>query len=309
MHINDAQREYDEFEFDIVNKEYSDNYAKGVITKQEQKPDTKTKNEVLEVWVSEGPKLELVPDVYDLDINAAKEELKKKGFNNFVEVKEESSEHRLDQVVRTNPERQTEVPLSTKIYIYVAVDKIESVEVPNVVTMKLENAINLLEKKGFVVAQPIEIPSDKPKGEVLKQDIPGGEWRDEGTEIILTISSGEKAKTSYTLEVKIPESFGDEEVTVKATLEGKSVKEENIYPKDIDYIWKIDIKGTDTQKVVIRINGEEYFKYNVNFEKQTAELTFDKTDTGEENPDEGQEPENNTSSNTESEENQEETTL
>ncbi len=275
MHLSEAQEKHKEFDFSDYETAYSDEFEEGIIFKQEEKEGKKTKKYKMTVWVSLGAKKGEIPDVTEYEVDAAIDALKKAGFTNWTEIPEESSEVAKGLVVRTNPKRGEEVALSTTIQIFKAVEKIEKVQVPNVIDMDITQATALLQAKGLVVNEPVEVPSDKAKGMVTYQDVAGDTWVDQGTAVTLKVSSGKKQQTTYKMDIPIP-SFYTGQIELIATLDGETVKTSNLYATDVDK-WALELSGTGIRKLVIRINGSVYLAYNVNFDAQTNTLLQDNT--------------------------------
>ena len=275
MKISEALEEYKQFDFSGYQTAYNDEYAEGIIFKQEKEPGEETKSSKLEVWVSLGAKKGEVPDITEYEVSAAIDALKKAGFSNWTEIPEESSKVADGLVVRTFPQRGEEVSLATTIQIFYSVEKLEKVQVPDVVDMNIDQATSLLQAKGLIVAEPVTVPSTKPKGTVIYQDVTPELWVDQGSTVTLKISSGEAEKTSYKMEIDIPD-FITTEIEIKATLNGETVKTSNIYATDIDK-WSVTLEGTGTGQLVIRIDDIVYLAYNVNFAEQSSTLLQDNT--------------------------------
>lgn len=276
MSITEAMEKYKEFDFSGYETAYSDEFEEGIIFEQEEKAGKQTKNYKMEVWVSLGAKKAEIPDVTEYEVSAAIDALKKAGFENWTEIPEESSTVSKNLVVRTNPQRGEEVALSTTIQIYYAVEKLEKVQVPDVRDMDIAQATQLLQAKGLVVNEPVEVNSDKAKGIVLYQDVTHDTWVDQGTKITLKVSSGKKQQTSYQMDIPIPD-FYTGQIELIATLDGETVKTSNLYATDVDK-WELSLSGTGVRKLVIRIDGSVYKAYNVNFDSQTNTLLQDNTD-------------------------------
>ena len=277
MSITEAMEKHKEFDFSGHQTAYNDEYAEGIIFKQDIKAGEETKNPKLEVWVSLGSKKGEVPDVKEYQVSAAIDALKKAGFSNWTEIPEESSSVADGLVVRTFPQRGEEVSLATTIQIFYSVEKLEKVQVPNVLDMNIEQATSILQAKGLLVGEPVEVASDKAKGVVVYQDVTPETWVDQGTTVTLKVSSGEAKKTSYKMDITVP-NFITGEIEIKATLDGVTVKTSNIYASDIDK-WSITLEGTGTGKLVIRIDEAVYLAYNVNFDEQTNTLLQDNTES------------------------------
>ena len=274
MHITEAQEKYKEFDFTDYETAYNEEFGEGIIFKQDKDAGDKTKKSKLTVWVSLGAKKGIIPDITEYEVDAAIDALKKAGFTNWTEIPEESSDVAKGLVVRTNPKRGEEVALSTTIQIYKAVEKIEKVQVTNVLGMSIDQAKSLLEAKGLVV-EVAEVPSDKDKGIVTYQDVAGDTWVDQGTTVALKVSSGQKPQTSYNISIPIPK-FYTGQIELIATLNGEVVKTSNFYA-DGTAQWSLSLSGAGTGNLVIRINGDVYQAYNINFDAQSHTLVRDDT--------------------------------
>ncbi|GIN61483.1 serine/threonine-protein kinase PrkC [Robertmurraya siralis] len=69
----------------------------------------------------------------------------------------------------------------------------DEIEVPDVATMELEEAMAELEKVGFVVGETIELPDEEiEEGHVIKTDPKAGQLQKEGTAIDIYVSTGKE---------------------------------------------------------------------------------------------------------------------
>jgi len=81
--------------------------------------------------------------------------------------------------------------LAFGIYQLTQPDETTQVQVPDVVGEEFETAERALTNEGFTVADPVEkTDPDVPEGDVISQDPEAGEEADEGSEVVLTVSSG-----------------------------------------------------------------------------------------------------------------------
>ena len=141
--------------------------------------------------------------------------------------------------------------------------------------MSVDQATALIQAKGLVV-ESVEVPSDKAKGVVIYQDVAGDTWVDQGSKVTLKVSSGQKQQTSYKMSIPVPK-FYTGEIEILATLNGETVKSSNLYAADIDN-WPLSLSGNGVAKLVIRIDGNVYQAYNVDFDGQTHTLLQDRTE-------------------------------
>ncbi|HYP23044.1 MAG TPA: Stk1 family PASTA domain-containing Ser/Thr kinase [Actinomycetota bacterium] len=78
----------------------------------------------------------------------------------------------------------------------------DEVDVPNVVGLTEEDAVDRLERRGFEVDVE-ERPSDKPEGDVFRQDPDRGEQAEEGSTVTIFVSTGPEA-------FEVPDLRGEE---------------------------------------------------------------------------------------------------
>jgi serine/threonine-protein kinase len=101
---------------------------------------------------------------------------------------------------------------------------LETIGIPSVIGQSFENASKQLRSAGFTpVRQDVE--SEQPKGTVVDQDPAPGSLQPPGTEVTLSVSTGQTTTS-------VPDVVGDDEETARATLENDG--------------WKVVVSDTGT---------------------------------------------------------------
>jgi len=158
--------------------------------------------------VSSGPGEVTVPTVENFSESRAQKVLAKVGFK--VETKERSSTAvDTGRVIRTSPPGGTNAPYGERVVMVVSSGP-EEVTVPSVVGLTQSSAQNALEARGLGVSI-VEEESDKPKGEVLRQNPAGGSSVSEGSTVSLTVSKGRET-------IEVPDVTGASAASARATL-------------------------------------------------------------------------------------------
>ena len=158
----------------------------------------------------------VVPDVVGEKLAKAEAELEDAGF--AVEVETQTSEEQKNTVLTQNPEGETEAEEGSTVTLVVSAGP-EQVEVPDVVGLSQQSAIDQVQAEGLLVdTQPVD--SDQAAGTVISTDPAGGTLVDVGSTVVLSVSTGE---------VEVPDVLGDSEPTATATLENEGFNVTPVY--------------------------------------------------------------------------------
>lgn len=172
------------------------------------------KGSVVTLIVSSGPGEVTVPTVEGFSESRARKALTKVGFK--VETKEQSSTSvEQGRVIRTSPSGGENAPFGERVLIVVSSGP-KTVDVPSVVGLTQSSAQNALESRGLTVSVAEE-ESDKPKGEVLRQNPVGGATVQEGSTVTLTVSKGREM-------VEVPDVTDRSSASARATLQAAGFK-------------------------------------------------------------------------------------
>ena len=138
-----------------------------------------------------GPKQIEIPDVSDLQIDEAIDEMEEAGFVVGDEVEEWSEEIATDHVIRTLPQAGKVRDEGTKVKFFVSTGK-ERVPLDDYEGRNIEQVMSFLATQDYKVDTTEEY-SDEPAGTILKQTPVGGtEIIPDETEIIFTVSKGQE---------------------------------------------------------------------------------------------------------------------
>ncbi len=146
-------------------------------------------DETVTIFYSAGPEAVKVPSVANLTYEQAKQKLEAEGF--VVSMDFETSEDVAENdIIRTEPEADAEVPKGSKVIIWRS-SGMPKVIVPDVIKKSSAKAKSALEKAGLVYKEgEAEYSSTVKKGYVVNQDTSSGTSVAKGTTVTVTISLG-----------------------------------------------------------------------------------------------------------------------
>lgn len=166
----------------------------GYVVSQEPKAATEVEpGSEVKIVISIGEEKAMFPDISKMTVADAKELLMEEGYNvEFEEMPENSADVDVDFIIRTEPAAKAEVTKSlSKVIVYVSCGpKKELVEVPSIEGKDVEEATKLLEEKGLVLGNPVEVFDEAPEGQIIYQSIKSGMKVAKGTAIDYKISKG-----------------------------------------------------------------------------------------------------------------------
>ncbi|WP_194816643.1 Stk1 family PASTA domain-containing Ser/Thr kinase [Nocardia sp. XZ_19_385] len=156
------------------------------------------KGSTVTLVVSTGPQQVPVPRLDGMTQQQAEQVLNSQGLRMDPNVQRKpSSQQEKDKVIGTEPSAGSKVDLDEAIIVTLG-DGPEKVRVPSVVGQDISLAQpNLEGSAGFTVSIE-EVPSSKPKGEVLSTSPSGGTQADKGSKVTVQVSSGEITMPSVT---------------------------------------------------------------------------------------------------------------
>ena len=144
-------------------------------------------SEVL-IVVSAGPEAIEIPDVIDMEEQAARDLLEREGFTNVREEAEEVHDPDVEEghVVSTEPEPGDEVEPDREIVLTLASGQ---VEVPDVVGLSSDEAAVALNRQNLTYTFESRRTAEADPGTVLEQSVEEGELVDQGEEIVLIVAA------------------------------------------------------------------------------------------------------------------------
>ena len=261
------------FIIEVETTDYHPSYEKGVI--YDQKPSegkTVKVGSVIKIKISGGQKIISVPNVVNVDSETAYMKLRNEGLK-YTVLESYHDEVPLGSVIYTEPAAGSQVPAGTNISVYVSLGKENKVTpVPNVVGMKLEDAVNLIESYKLKVGGKSYEESDLPRGTVLYQDPEENDQISEGGYINLILSQGSDKPVKLRMTIDLPNI--DREVSVQAMVDGSLTQSEYFNPSEVKQ-WKPVFEGFDTSNIQIIVDGKKYIEYTLDFEKKTYKVEED----------------------------------
>ncbi len=167
----------------------SRNIPKGQIISQNPIAGTwKRTNEAIELVISDGPKMVIMPDVVYLTAKEAKDKLNELGLKTDISL-EYSPSVIEGSIISQSVEAGQEIEEGSAVEIWVSIG-VEMVSVPNLVGAQELSAIERLEKYGLKAMTKREKSDEQNTGKVIKQSEKSYTKVPKGSTVILTIGSG-----------------------------------------------------------------------------------------------------------------------
>ena len=183
-----------------LNDEIYDDAEAGTIIRQEPLADEQVQaGNVIYVTVSKGPVPQkiLMKDLTELMADRAKQSLNDLDLDLEILEKEMSSDT-VPQgcVIRTEPEKDTELTSGQKVTLWISSGKeVVTAKMPDVVGSSVLDAVKMLKEYGFGAPELERVESNKPKDEVISQSVLKNTEVDVTTNIVLKISKGQEENT------------------------------------------------------------------------------------------------------------------
>ena len=271
----------------VGGEQYDSEIPKGYIishTPKEGAPIVRGNTEVKAI-VSKGPQMVMVPNVYSLEANTAESMIN--GQKLKVSIVMQNSDAEKNTVIKTEPERNTEVEIDSTVIMYVSLGpEVYDVIMPNLIGQNKDDAKAALEKQGFTVTLQPEDSAEE-ADTVIAQSIPALDAEGKSNivspnqSVTLTYSTGKAPKQAVNITFAVPDGLKGKAV-FNAYVGGNMAGTMSV--DNIGYVSTISIpvEGSDTQKTVVEVaddkgNTEILGEYNVDFTTMTvSEVRFDK---------------------------------
>jgi serine/threonine-protein kinase len=263
------------FVIELVVTQPKEGYANGIIFEQSPSsvPSLK-KGSTIKVKVSSGAQMITLPPFAGQEATSVFAKLKSYDLD-YTEVTIDSDTIQEGYVVRTDPEHNTQVPTGSTVTVYVSrgTDK-EMLEVPNVGHDREEDAVEMIEEAGFTPVVTYQQSDRYDEGDVIRQSPEGGNLLEEGGEVQLVVSSGEREGSNMLdVLVKLPANITDE-VELVAELDGDIVKEVSLIPSD-RRVWRVSFEGDGWCTASIYLDGMLLCEYELDFDDKTVDQVED----------------------------------
>lgn len=302
-----SSQQYD-YEF-IMQQEKTEESEPGVIISQAPEAGTKVlpDSQVTLVVAISADDI-TVPNLYDLDVEMAKNALAQEGLNNYTITSVASDTVEENKVVYSNPKAGTVVSADTQITVFVSsgptTEEINQINIPDVSGLSQEGARAFLEKSGFKNINFSTKDSELPKGVVISQNPVAGTLITEDDKITITISSGvttttTKASSKVSLTVALPECIdengefikdnlvveldGEVYLSQNVTLNGKNANVSITIEDSPDVQVRVSLKNTGAVEVRSITQAPESKKLSVNFSGFSYDHSTGNTNEEEEN--------------------------
>jgi beta-lactam-binding protein with PASTA domain len=173
------------FKVEKVPQQSRENQRGKVVNQEPQANADHPRGETVTIYVGSGPKQAEVPDVIGLSRTGADTQLRQNKLVPRFETKPSSQPK--DNVVETRPGAHARIAVGSTVTVYLSDGKLK--EVPNLVGRQQDEAEEALTQLGLQVRVVQEPVSQRPFGEVVKQDPVGGSDVEQGALVTITVSA------------------------------------------------------------------------------------------------------------------------
>lgn len=213
-----------------------------------------------------GAEMTTVPPLTNYEQTAAIKALEAVNLKYKLEtIADDSME--IGNVVKTDPLEGSEVPVGTQVTLYVSKGpSTKQVTVPdNLVGDLVYNVTAKLEEANLTVNIINDDKSDKAKDTVIAVNPGSGSKVSEGSSIDVTVSTGKGSPKNLSTSIDLPANV-NEDLEVKTYRNGSLINTETVNPA-YGNTYNLTLTGTTgTEKVVIRLNDQDYMYIDFNFD-------------------------------------------
>ncbi len=272
LQIKDNEEYNKKYNFEVYYASFSD-AQEGYVYDQDPKAGTNLpEGSTIILYVAKTGVGQVIPDFTGKNFREASDALETLGFKVTV-VPTEDSSVTVGQVIRTDPAANSTVSVGSTVTVYYAadIDSDKLFKMPKLEGKSLENAKKIIEENGLVLYKVESSDSSVEKDYVLSQSPADGSPVREGDTVVITVSSGcVNAQKNITLP-----KVGN--VTVKVYLDGEMMKTETVNTS-INPSYLISVSGSkDDSDLVVYLNDAVYYEATVNFTREPAKFTKEKT--------------------------------
>ena len=273
----------------ILRTEESDEYDKGKVMKQDPEANTKVdKGTIVNLVISAGREV-AVPDLSGLTVAEAEEALKDVGLSIGRTSTEYDDIVAKDLILRQDPKPDTNIQAGSKVDVVVsagAEEKIVNVEVPNLLGIDENQAINLISQYGLTLRNvDYKESEDVEKGLVMSQSITSGTQVAEGSNIDIVISTGKKEnppkenqseEKPKNVDLKLNINTENDNFNVKIfKLDDNGKRSDILYnqnhsKQDLDEqaVLNLNFQSIEHTQFEVLVDEESYGVYTVNWNKE-----------------------------------------
>lgn len=263
-----------------IKYELSDEFEEGKI--MEQKPGANQyvkKNKKITLVISKGATegdIEVISVLGEQYTDAVKK-LEALGLK-VKKLDREDADAEIGEVVAQSPKKGVKVTENTVVELYVCTSHPEDSheQVPGVIGMTKSQAESALKKQGFALGNVKKESSDKPEGEIIRQEPTAGSESPKGTYVNIVISSGKsdtQTETPTTSKEPTTNNSTTQPSTNTQTPSSNSNSEnsgDDVQPQTKTITIPLPEDGDDTIQVRVLANGKEI--YNKKHQKSDGKV-------------------------------------
>ena len=272
LQIKENAEYKEKYNFEIYYASFSD-AQEGSVYDQDPKAGTNVpEGSTIILYVAKAGEGQVIPDFTGKNFREASNTLETMGFKVAI-VPTEDSTVTVGQVVRTDPAANTTVAFGTTVTVYYAADADSGklFKMPKLEGKSLEDAKKLLEEKGLVLYKVESADSTVEKDYVLSQSPADGSPVREGDTVVLTVSSG-CVTAEKTLDLPKADSLN-----IKVYLDEELIKTETVN-SSLNATYLVSASGSEEDsELVVYLNDALYYEATVNFTREPAKFTKEKT--------------------------------
>ena len=252
-------------------REPSDQYEEGQIIDQDPSGGTEvTPGEdpiTINVVVSSGKETVTMINVVGDTYETAVARLQQLDLKVDTPIKEASDTVKENQVISSDPVEGTVLSPGDTVQLVISTGPdTKTVIVPTLTGTTLENARTIATGAGLKIGSATNVASDQPAGQVVYQSIAPGTEVEEGSSIVLQVSTGPETKpaSKKTVEIVLPDD-GRETVDVLITVDGEEQYRNSVGTEQGTFYHTIT--GTGRMEVCIYFDGRLEKSYEENFDQ------------------------------------------
>lgn len=269
-----GKEEYKDFTFKIENGNNPELAAGAVINQSPKGGIMVKKGREITLTVNGGTaEMVTVPPLTNYEQSEAIKVLETVGLKYKLETTADDSVP-IGNVIRTDPTEGSEVPSGTQVTLFVSKGpSTKQVTIPENLIGDLQyNVTAKLEDLNLNVNIITDDNSDKAKDTVIAVNPGSGSKVSEGSSVDVTVSSGKGSPKTINYSVDLPSNV-NEDLEVKTYRNGSLINTEVVNPAYAS-TYNLSLTGTSgVEKVVIRLNGQDYMYIDFDFDSMDAKMT------------------------------------
>lgn len=263
-----------QFYFDL-DFEYDSTKKDGVILSQNPAPNSKKikKGSTIELTVNGKESDVVVPHLINTTEEDAIKMLENKSLLPEI-VYINSDDVNVDYVSSEFPNPGEKTTIGSTVYVYVSKGPAQKfVNIPDVTGKSIDEASEILKKKGLDVQYEYDENSSEKKDTVIRQNpLQGGKVK-EGYTVKLVLSAGKMDTQSIEIDVQLPAEETNS-VSLQIVFDGDVFATTNVVPSELK-VYSFTLTGSSSDSnVKVYLNGQLYQEYFIDFQNKTADKKY-----------------------------------